>query len=125
MGNESLSFVGGKVPIGYNDPRTGSYQVIYIDTGWKIDAKVAEDRPGVWEVECQAEQALLTGDSPAGLPEQDALKFNSVCLLKPGQTALVGAGRGRISSQFTKQVLPKETISESDTVLFALTVRQP
>jgi len=122
---DGLSMVGGKVPIGYHDPRTGSYQVQYIDSGWKVDAKINEHKPGVLEVECVTSHALLAGDSPAGMPEQDVLRFNSFVLLKPGQTALVGAARGRLSSQYVKKVLPSQPISESDTILFALTVSKP
>lgn len=125
LNQDSLSFTGGKVPIGFRDPRVDGYQVQYIDTGWKIDAKLTEFKPGVLRAECRTEHSALTGDTAAGLPEQDVLLFNAEALLKPGQVAVVAAGRGRISSQYIKKILPQEQFAEGDTLMFALTVTRP
>ncbi len=125
LNRDSLSFTGGKIPIGFRDPRVDGYQVQYIDTGWKIDAKLTEFKPGLLRVECRTVHAALTGDTAAGLPEQDVLLCNSEALLKPGQVAVVAAGRGRISSQYIKKILPQEQFAEGDTLMFALTVTKP
>ena len=119
-----MNYTGLKAPVGYQDPRTNSYQVQYIDVGWKIDAKLNEVKPGLWLVECRAEHgAMAPGAQP--LPEQDVFCFHSVALLKPGQVAVMASARGRISPQYIKKVLPKEQFGDGDTVLFALSVRRP
>lgn len=126
LNRDSLAMVGGKIPIGYRDPRVDGYQVQYIDTGWKIDAKLDETgQPGVLKVECRTQHSALSGDSAAGLPEQDTLLFQSTVQLKAGQVAVVAAGRGLISSQYVKKILPKETFLEGDTLMFAVKVTKP
>ena len=126
LNHDGLVHAGRKVPIPYSDPRTGGYQVQYVDSGLTLDAKVNDRRapPGHWMVDCRVSRFnLVTENSNPLVPGQDGFSFQSRILLKPGQVAVVATSRGRFGPQYLKRAYAN-SFGENDTLLIAIGVRK-
>ena len=114
--------VGSKIPISYSDPRTGSYQVQYVDSGFKVDQKTTEVPGGLFQVDCAVERNAIVEGVP--LPSQDCVRTNTIALLKPGQVGIVCSTRGRFTAQYAKHFYPNVVFSENDSLMITISVRK-
>ena len=119
----AYAMTGKKVPIGYPDPRTGSYQVQYVDAGFKLDARVSEGEQGTLLLDCLVEHRALS-DSGALHRDMEGVRAQTVVQLKPGQFGVISSTRGRLTSRYIKRVYPSANFSENDALMIAISVEK-
>jgi hypothetical protein len=126
LGHESLTHMGEKFPISYYEPRAQSYQVQYIDVGFKIDAKIRElGQPSdLFEVDVRPERSAMVDQARTALPETDVITQQTMVLLKQGQVAVMGSTSGRLTSQYLRRAYPHVTFSEHDSVALTASLRK-
>ena len=117
--------IGNKVPIPYADPRTGNYQVQYVDVGFKFDFQVAELANGLIRLDCTVERATAGPKVAALLPASEAMRTVSAIQMRPGQVAVLAATRGLHVVTFVKHAYANVKFSDNDTLLLAVSVRKP
>ena len=127
LNEDGMMMAGRKVPIPYQDPRVGGYQVQYVDSGLTVDAKVMDKRTtdGRWVIECRTKRFNpVLENATSNLPGQDGFTCQSTTLLRPGQWAIVAVSKGVFGPQYLKRAYAN-AFGENDTLLIAIGVRKP
>jgi hypothetical protein len=119
MEQEMYTNMGRKVPFAFEDPRAASYQVQYVDAAFKIDCKARPEGDRI-RVEVRAEQSRMAGNGQ-GLEPSDSFVVESICLLKRGQTAIIGSSQGALTSRFLGKIAPG--LGADETILFAVSIK--
>lgn len=121
LGKFSMIFEGYKNPIPYKDPRSGGYQVQYVDHGLKVDINTKSQDDGTLFLEARGERSVAspTKEHPK---RSSAFIFESGVSLKRGQTVVIGAMRGLMNVKYLKPHFPDLAVDESDYLLMVVTV---
>jgi hypothetical protein len=122
-GTEAQLLVGGKVPLSYHDPRSAGPQVMYVDTGFKVDAMPKLQGNGSFRINCHVSKVHLT-EAGTPIPQQDGSTVTTVVVLRPGQVGVVAATRGRLTGNYMKSSYPGAPFSPGDTLLLTLSIRR-
>ncbi|MDQ7826991.1 MAG: hypothetical protein RDV48_29615 [Candidatus Eremiobacteraeota bacterium] len=128
--SESAMFIGRKYPLTYFDPRSGMYQVIYIDIGMKGVVKCAALSPGRWDVTAKlwlnnADPSMLFGVRREQMPLKIYTISSDVILeLSRGESGIITALRGEYFTKVIKDFLfPGIELSSDDELVIMVTVR--
>ncbi len=129
-GKEGYMLQGRKYPLTYFDPRSGSYQVIYIDIGLKGKFKYTPAGFQRWKLEVEWETAnanpsMLFGIRREQIPLQICyIRSNTSLELKKGESGIVLALRGDYYYKVIKDILfPGIVFSPDEELIFFITVR--
>lgn len=121
---EAQLIVGGKVPLAYNDPRAAGYQVMYIDTGYKVDVMPSVVAGGRFRINCHIARKQLTEVEGLPLPQQDGVSLTSVVVLKPRQVVVAALTRGVLTGGYMQSSYPNAALTERDTFIVAISIRR-
>ena len=129
-GKESLLLVGRKYPLTYFDPRSGFYQVIYIDIGLKGVITCKPAGPGKWNVLVRhdfsnADPSTLFGVKRDQIPLKTyTIRSETSLEMNRGESVVVLSLSGDYYFKALKDILlPGIELSPDDELIFMVTVR--
>lgn len=119
-----------KTPISYYDPRATQFQIQYVDTGMKLDAKARAKTGGLFDVEIRQELTRLVrervatyGKEPQAYPEIEGLVLESNFQdVKLGEMLLLGSTSSPLAQGHVRTLDPA---AKDTRILVTLEVEAP
>jgi len=129
-GNEASLLLGRKYPLTYFDPRSGFYQVIYIDIGLRGKFKYTPAGFQRWKLEVEWETANANPSTLFGIRREQTplqiyyIRSNTSLELGNGESGIVMALRGDYYYRIIKDILfPGINFSPDEELVFLITIR--
>lgn len=129
-GKTASMLTGRKYPLTYYDPRSGFYQVVYIDIARKMVFECVPLSSGRWTIKSQLWLANADPSKLFGLKrDQIPLKIYTIASdqtleLGKGESGIILALQGEYYYKVIKEILfPGISFSPEDMILFTVTVR--
>jgi hypothetical protein len=128
--SESVVMIGRKYPLAYFDPRSGMYQVMYIDIGLKGVVKCRPLSGGHWNVEAKlwlgnADPSMLFGVRREQIPLKIYTIASDVNLeIAGGESGIITSLRGEYFYKVIKDILfPGIQLSADDELIIVVSVK--